>query len=79
MTQDVSPDTTATSPSYRALRTWQVLEKTGLSRTQLYRLAKSGQFPPSHKISERIPAWNDAEVDAWLAARFKSEPEADSK
>ena len=54
----------------RALRLPQVLAKTGLSRTHTYRLIKWGEFPPPHKLSERVSAWNEADIDAWLAEKF---------
>ncbi|MBS0355355.1 MAG: AlpA family phage regulatory protein [Proteobacteria bacterium] len=56
----------------RALRVRQVLEKTGLSRTHLYRLQQQGDFPPSVKLSERVAVWDEAAVDDWLAAKFSS-------
>ena len=52
------------------LRIQKVLDKTGLSRTQIYRLISRGQFPRPHHLSERIVAWNAADVDAWLADKF---------
>ncbi len=54
----------------RALRLPQVLAKTGLSRTHTYRLIKCGEFPPPHNLSERVSAWNEADIDAWLAEKF---------
>ena len=56
--------------SVKALRKPAVLDKTGLSNTQLYRLIQKGDFPSSYKLSERVAVWNEAEVDAWLAAKF---------
>ncbi len=60
----------ATRPSRRALRVSKVLEKTGLSRTTLYRLLKIGQFPRSHKLSERVAVFDEGDIDAWLAQKF---------
>lgn len=54
----------------RALRLPKVLEKTGLSRTHLYRLVSAKQFPPSKKLSERVAVWNEADIDAWLEEKF---------
>jgi prophage regulatory protein len=54
----------------RALRLPDVMLKTGLSRTHTYRLIKWGEFPPPHKLSERVSAWNEADIDAWLAEKF---------
>ena len=54
----------------RGLRIQKVLDKTGLSRTQIYRLIGRGLFPRPHHLSERIVAWDAADVDAWLADKF---------
>ncbi len=54
----------------KALRCPKVLERTGLSKTHLYRLIQQGKFPKPHKLSERVSAWDEAAVDAFLAERF---------
>lgn len=54
----------------RALRFPQVQARTGISKTHLYRLIQQGKFPAPHKLSERVSAWDEAAVDAWLAERF---------
>jgi prophage regulatory protein len=54
----------------RALRLPCVMERTGLSRTHTYRLIKIGEFPAPHKLSERVSAWNEADIDAWLTAKM---------
>ncbi len=54
----------------KAIRISAVLEKTGLSRSQLYRLIQRGEFPKPAKLSERSAAWNEGAVDAWLAEKF---------
>ncbi len=54
----------------RALRLPAVLEKTGLSRTHLYRLTLQGKFPSSHRLSERVAVWDEEVIDIWLAEKF---------
>jgi prophage regulatory protein len=54
----------------RALRLPAVLEKTGLSRSQLFRLIQQGTFPPSHKLSERVSVWDEGAIDTFLAEKF---------
>jgi prophage regulatory protein len=54
----------------RALRLRQVLEKTGLSRSQLYRLIGRGDFPAGVPLSEHVRAWDEWGIDDWLAAKF---------
>jgi len=56
--------------SIRALRLPQVSERTGLSKTHIYRLMQRGQFPCPARLSERVVAWDEAAVSAWLAERF---------
>ncbi len=54
----------------RALRQAQVLEKIGVSKTHLYRLIQRGDFPKSHKLSERVSVWDECEIESWLARKF---------
>lgn len=50
------------------LRMREVLARTGLSRSELYRRMAVGAFPASVKIGQRACAWSSREVDAWIAA-----------
>jgi prophage regulatory protein len=59
----------AAATTKRALRIASVLNKIGISRTQLYRLIQRGQFPRQFHLSARTAVWDEAEVDAWLAAK----------
>jgi prophage regulatory protein len=54
----------------RTMRLPEVLIKTGLSRTHVYRLIQNANFPAPHKLSERVSVWNEAEIDAWLAEKL---------
>jgi prophage regulatory protein len=54
----------------RTIRLPEVLTKTGLSRTHVYRLIQNASFPAPHKLSERVSVWNEAEIDAWLAQKL---------
>lgn len=65
-----TPPTNAAVTLRKALRCPQVLERTGLSKTHLYRLIQRGDFPPPHKLSQRVSAWDEAAIDSWLAERF---------
>ena len=51
----------------RILRLSAVLERTGLSRSTLYRKVQAGTFPRQIKISERCCGWRQSAVDEWLA------------
>lgn len=46
-----------------------VIELTGLGKTTVYRLMKTGEFPASVKIGANSTAWRVAEVLAWVDER----------
>jgi prophage regulatory protein len=50
----------------RILRLNAVLDRTGLSRSTLYRKMDSGTFPKSLKISTRCAGWRESAVNAWM-------------
>jgi prophage regulatory protein len=50
----------------RMLRLPEVLKRTGLSRTTLYRKVDAGTFPPQIKISTRCAAWRQSAVEDWV-------------
>ncbi|MDA1024315.1 MAG: AlpA family phage regulatory protein [Proteobacteria bacterium] len=56
----------------RALRLPQVINKTGISRSQIFRMMKTGNFPQSYNLSDTgcIVAWNETEIVDWLKAKF---------
>jgi prophage regulatory protein len=64
----------------RILRLKTVLERTGLSRSTLYRKIGQGTFPKQLRISARCAGWRESAVDAWLRNpmyyRVKDSPDA---
>jgi prophage regulatory protein len=48
------------------LRVEEVANYLSLSKATIYRLIKSGDFPPSIKLSTRRVGWKKETVDAWL-------------
>ena len=50
----------------RILRLNAVLDRTGLSRSTLYRKVERGTFPAQMRISERCIGWRESEVERWL-------------
>lgn len=56
----------STSCPARILRLKAVLERTGLSRSTLYRKVHCGTFPPPLRISERCTGWRESDVEVWL-------------
>ncbi len=59
------------STQRRALRVVSVIERTGLSKTHLYRLIQAEKFPRPVKLSERVSVWDAALVDQWLSSKFE--------
>lgn len=56
-------------PGRVLLRLPSVRQKTGLSRSAIYRLNALGQFPPRIKLSPMVSAWDSAAIDAWITGR----------
>lgn len=50
----------------RILRLKAVLERTGLSRSTVYRKIKERTFARALRISARCSGWRESDVDAWL-------------
>lgn len=55
-----------TNNSNRFLRLNAVLDKTGLSRSTLYRKIEEGTFPKQITIGARCVAWLESDVDEWM-------------
>jgi prophage regulatory protein len=53
----------------RAIRMPEIQNRTGLSKTHIYRLIKLGQFPKPFKLSERAIAFLESDIDLWLEGR----------
>jgi prophage regulatory protein len=51
----------------RILRLKSVLNRTGLSRSTLYRKITEGTFPPQVKISLNGAGWHESELNRWIA------------
>lgn len=56
--------------SVRMLRLPEVVNRTALSRSQIYRLIELGTFPRQVPLSERAAGWVEEEVDGWLRERI---------
>jgi len=53
----------------------KVRERCALSRSELYRRIRSGQFPAPVSIGSRAVAWRSSDIDAWVASRLKKPQE----
>jgi len=57
-------------PSHKGrVYTFATLHQKGILYTpnHIRRLVKRGRFPPPFYMSERVPAWTEATLDAWIA------------
>jgi prophage regulatory protein len=51
------------------LRMRAVCQSTGLSRSQLYRRLRAGEFPQPVRLSKQAIAWASNEIQDWIDAR----------
>lgn len=58
--------------SHRLLRLTQVMDKTGLKRSQIYAYMTNGDFPKSIKIGPSSVAWLESEIDDWIDKKLKN-------
>ena len=56
------------------LRIRDVQARTHLSRTTIWRLARSGDFPVPARLGPRAMGWPEVEIDAWINARLAARP-----
>ena len=53
----------------RIIRTKEVLERTGLTLTTLYREIDAGRFPPQVRLTTSTTGFHESEVEAWMESR----------
>ena len=56
-------------PSLKLLRFPAVRERTGLSRSTIWRLEREGDFPKHRRISANAVAWVEDEVASWIHSK----------
>jgi len=63
----------------RIIRMNTVRDRTGLSRSTIYRKITEGTFPPQLKISTNGAGWRESDINRWGAdpVRWRPEEEAD--
>jgi prophage regulatory protein len=61
----------------KLLRYPVVRERTGLSRSTIWRLERRGQFPKHRRIAPNIVAWSEYEVSRWIEQRLEGDGSAD--
>lgn len=50
----------------RMLRIREVIDRTGLSRTTIWRRERSGRFPRRRDLGGGLVGWAEDEIDHWL-------------
>ncbi|MGH9202110.1 MAG: helix-turn-helix transcriptional regulator, partial [Vicinamibacterales bacterium] len=54
----------------RLLRFPVVRDRTGLSRSTIWRLERRGEFPKHYRIAPNVVAWSEQEVSHWIEERL---------
>jgi prophage regulatory protein len=62
------------APATRLLRFPAVRDRTGLSRSTIWRLERRGDFPRHRRISANAVAWVENEVADWIRSKTGEEP-----
>lgn len=57
------------------LRISSVCMLVGLSRAQIYRLVRSGEFPPPVRLGTKSVAWPTERLNAWIAEKINASQE----
>ena len=55
----------------KLLRLRDVIQKVGLSRSQIYKLIAKGSFPEQIKIGSKISAWPEQTIDQWISRQIE--------
>jgi prophage regulatory protein len=56
--------------SKKLLRLRAVQDWTGLSRSMIYALMQSGDFPKNIPLGSRAVGWLEADIQAWIESRI---------
>ncbi|WP_028487700.1 AlpA family phage regulatory protein [Thiothrix lacustris] len=65
------PKTPQPQQSERIIRLRDVMQKTGLSKSSIYRLAAdtNSDFPAAVKLTMATVGWYESLIDAWIVSR----------
>lgn len=66
----VKTEAVSTNVPLRLLRFGEVRQRTGLSRSTIWRMERSGVFPRRIKVSVNVVAWREDEVSEWIASKI---------
>ncbi|ENJ1742501.1 AlpA family transcriptional regulator [Vibrio parahaemolyticus] len=56
----------------RFLKLKEVMQKTALSRSAIYRKMDEGSFPKTVSLGDRAVAWIESEVEEWMERVLQS-------
>lgn len=73
--QSLLPGATASGDPLRLLRMREVCQRSGKSRSAIFRRVAAGDFPAPVKVGARAIAWPEHEVTAWIASRIAARDE----
>lgn len=65
-------DSGSTGVPLKLLRFPAVRERTGLSRSTIWRLERRGEFPKHHRIAPNVVAWVEDDVTSWIELKTSS-------
>jgi prophage regulatory protein len=51
----------------RLIKIDEVLKRTAMGKTKLYRMLKDGEFPKPVRLGSRSVAWRESTIDRWIA------------
>jgi prophage regulatory protein len=54
------------------LRISEVCRRTGLSKSQIHRLAIDAEFPRPVRLGKRAVGWVTTDIEAWLQSRISA-------
>lgn len=54
----------------RILKLKEVMERTGLGRSSIYKFVAEGTFPKPISLGARAVGWVDGEVDEWVRLKI---------
>jgi len=59
-------------PHERLVRLPEVKQKSGKSRSAIYKGMQDGTFPKSISLGSKSVAWLESEIDAWISDRVQA-------
>jgi prophage regulatory protein len=61
------------------LRLTDVIERTGLGRSTIYKLMAEDDFPPSVSLGARAVAWVEQEIEDWIFSKIAQRDNQEAK